>query len=625
MIELTLVKNLVPFDHARVSDSNEYNLMIQAFTNDINALLSATATTNKNADDFLVLDTEHIELIKGQLNQLLKKYQSYINLHQKDNFTNVISLDFSSENDRLLKTNSYISDRLYSDPKVPSLKLGDNNMLYINPIKEALQLPIDQETNITIRDIELIHPNDSGSYQNFFHTKDNYEPVSLEIRFSIESPTDISFLRFDSDALYPFNITGASYLDGEDWTDIPNSSILNAFGSIEINFGKIKTTEIKISIDLISCKATNQTINYSYDQFTQYLLENSNLYYTLDNFVPSNGNDYTAFIFHFGLSNAVIGLRTRKNYGIFVSKSATIKEPAQFFLESEHLNDQGDISVEYSIYIDNFDTEGSPIGEGDMVPILRGSDATVVNEVLRPIDFVAKLSFYPKNGTVEIKRNGVVLDPQFYAYVELTNSILFDMPSKMNIAAGPVYTIDYDPVFNGSQFPTPLNDPNSAINKTSIHSASDGDVIGTTITFTLPYNFEDNTVQIDRFINGEIDASAPDPNASMTINGRIITFDHDVTAYPKLTGSDFHISGDTFGAQLNTTELYYYNSDNSLIINWDAFSQIENYSHSEVRLVIMFRRVKEIYTEEEFMADNIFLYSNNFNDLLTSVSNYSGI
>lgn len=622
-MSLILQNKFHQFSNNSIANHEIFNESLLSLIQDLNTLLQDTESINEQVERYLVLfDLETVEQLKHKLNQLIKRYNAYTALYNKNNYSAVISLDFYSESDRLLYLDP-LSELLYSDPKLPNLKYSSNNFLYINNKGGGLQFPMANQSVIPFDNISLIHPINLGSYKNFYYAKDNPGPVTLHIQLDYRKEVQLSYLSFIPSAFYPFNIKNIYYLNSGIWTVLPNTSLNAVFVDTEIDFGPITTTGIKIEVELVSCKASNRSVKYSFDEFTRQLLIEKNMYYSLDDYT-GDPEMYNTFAFHFGLSSIETGYRERKAYGIFVGKPVKLTEPAHFHLETTEINNLGDVSSEYYIYKKDYDDKGFVIHSA-IIPILP-KDVDTIDEVVVPLNNKAKLSFYPKDDLITVRRNGIIVPPQDYIYDPETNTITFNVPYLILPGQGAIFSVEYTPYHTQEEYPVPVFNTYNTYNKTAILNAEDGELLqNSRIKFVLPYIFKPGSVSVAKYMNGELDNSAPNLNTNLTLSGRILTIDFDLTAYPKLLGTDFHITGELLDGSLVEEQMYYFAPDNSLIINWNAFSQFANYESSEIYIVIVLRRKRETYTPDEFTIKNVMLYSNNFNDLLLSIDNLKGI
>jgi hypothetical protein len=609
-----------PFNDDKISNSELFNESLRYLINDLNSLLKDAESVNSQIERYLVLfDMETVEQLRFKINQLEKRYNSYVNLYNKENCSALIKCDFNSESDRLAPSLDNI-EFFYSDPKVPKLKYSEFNFLFINGKPGTLQLPVDNDVNVVPDKVTLIHPGNLGTFENFYYTKDTPDPVSLELDIDFRELSKLSYFSFSPSSFYPFNVKGVYYFESGAWVLLPNTQLSHIFAATELCFGPVTTTKLKIEFELVSCKSSNRIIKYSNEELTKTLLQEKNLYYSLDDYSTETTDKFNAFIFHFGISDIRTGYRSKKNQGIFVSNEMQLKEPAHFYLEATELNNNGDISTEYYIYKRDYNKKGQMIHSA-VLPILPAGKNTI-NEVLLSLNGIANLSFYPE-GNIVVKRNGIAMYPYQYIYDPVGNVVKLGFDTLFG--AGPVYTAEYVPLFIDKSYPVPAINPHGASLKTIIFSPKDGTASDNKIQFVSPYLFKPNTVAVIKNINGEDDLSAPDLNAGIGVSGRLITFDFDTTSYPKLLGTEFHISGELLDGSLVEDQLYYYNSDNSLVVNWEAFQYLREYDYSLVNITAIIRRTKESYNEDEFAIGDISLYSNNFNDLLLSADNIKGI
>lgn len=142
-----------------------------------------------------------------------------------------------------------------------------------------------------------------------------------------------------------------------------------------------------------------------------------------------------------------------------------------------------------------------------------------------------------------------------------------------------------------------------------------------TVTFTLPYCFKETGLVVKRYLNNDEDKFAPVlTSADYSINGRYLTLEqYDIESYPKLTSARYEITGTLVDGYMDDNTLFYYVSDNSLLVNWEKFVQYTDYGYTLLYPIVIMRTSTSVGNEYCSLTEGK-IYHNSFNDLLKNVN-----
>lgn len=616
-----------------VSSPVKYNYYISKLRQDINNLMNEVVKLDTNINGYIVLyDNDFLKEAKSKTDRFRKRLDTFKYLGSNSGYSNAILFDFGVNSQTLTPSNDQRTLIRYNDPKT-NIQFTNSSLLYINRDLSSLQLPIENITPVSYGTPEYSYLGGQDDFTNIgrarlspfgdiYILKSTPNSPTFSVVISLQTTTNVNYLNSEFRSYFPFNITAFHYKNGSgQWTAIESATRTNVFGNTELVFPTVNTNQLKITFTLTSCKKTYRTYSYDGSTIITNLLADILSYSQFETYVPGEPLSYPYYIFHFAMSSLVIGYRTRQNKGIYVSRTFKINEPAHFGLQTtEIINAENNASIEYYIYKRDFSKNGIEFpNSGILIPLLPIGQTSVTNEVIYPptagSGATAKTNFtIDTNSAYTVYVNGIALTP-VTDYTVSNNQITFvGATSSSNL-----YTINYIPYHIGVEQLTSIANPSITHNVSvqfSYQDINNG-------SYIAPYAFNSANTTIKSVYNGTDDALSPIAISSIT--GRTIAIADISSSYPKIYNSDIVITGDIIGSPFLSDNMYYYNIDNSLVVNWNAVEEQYNsdtteFGYSELNLIVIMRKNTDLYTTSEVAIKDLLLFYNTFNDYLTNVN-----
>jgi len=659
---MLLKDNKIAFSDNRIAFADDMNENISFLSQDLNSLILRTSNLESYIYRYIGLYNEdYIEQLRYKLHRLRNQIEALKSLAASAEYSRLVKLNFDDHNEKLGYSSLY-----YRDPKT-NLPISDSDSLSLDTKAGSLVNSSTTITSAPIKNIKYGVPSnlenvvDLDGYKNIYILSNDYRELTIDLEIELDSASDINNITLDSISIFPFNINSIEFQTS---TSVPLVySKMNIFGNESINFGTIEdVTSITISIGLPYCKATNQYLDYTGES----LLRNiSNGDIPLQTLSSPNSENYSYYVYHFGVKDVTVNNIDVKDFGVYVSDSTIAQSPAHFYLETNALIEN--MSIEFYLIKNDFDVEYNKIGSTNWIPLSISGATSISKEILIPIENntfsdtllinnaididdvttavfkIAKLSFAPdKTQSIVIKEDGITYSSSNY-YISDKYVYFLAEPS------GSLYAIDYTPYFSTNLYSLSPENPHTEFSKTVDFSYSLDNTIKIKIVddavveldantndpdqmdylkFILPFDYDTTTLSLERWIVGadSVDASAPvynmtGDNKNVYVSNRKIYIPFNSSLYPKLYNSIFRVSGTLNGNSIIDNIPLYYNVNGDAIINWEYYKSIYNdeYLNSSFNLMVI-ARSNSSNLNPRLNIQDVFLYYNTFNDLITVVA-----
>lgn len=652
---MPLIQDKISLKSTPISSPDIFNYNLSLFRDDINLLLFQLSSLKYKYDNYIAIyNDEYIEQLRHIIQNLENKIDSITLLNNNVNYTNIINIDFSSP---------VSSIKPFRDPKSFNNFTTDSH-LFQNLAAGTLQSPEAITENIGISKVAFSSLDTSATYQ-YDNTYEHYyissspESNNITVDIYLIDTSDVTSIEFDSIAEFPLDITSIEYgtISGDtiSFTELGNTSIQNASGRIIKNFPSISADILRLNIEMSNCKVTNRTFK-SYEEILASLYNNRQFYLDLDDASDFDIN-FFYYIFSVGLQNIKVYNKTFISTGYYVSDRYTLKEPAHFSLTS--IDNSNNVSLEYYLHLENYDINGIKLSNYEkIIPILPTGQTAISHEVLE----VVSRDIFDIDETHNGKNVIKIAKPSFPIDLDIAHDLYedgvissLDLDIEENMiyfyedTGSAIFTISYTPYHISRGFFTPIENPGEVVlqthtfsytpeNEVNINITDEGGGVFTIeeveigdkyIKFLLPYSYEFDTMTIERYISNELDDTVPllyltgvDKNVFLV--GRTIYIPFDADNYNKLYNSSYHITGEYKDLGLIDSHLYYYNHDNSIVINWDSFEALNtlNYGYTNLKLIIISRANNN--SDSLVNIDNIYIYHNTFNDIILDTNDNIG-
>lgn len=629
------LKNRVKLS-SRISNPDEFNYNLNLLRSDINSLLAQGSLLESAIGKHVAIYNEdYIEQLNYKARLLKGQVLAMKALTENNQFSHVLKFDFDSQADA-----AQYSTSLYGDPRSVNTFTRES-MLKVNNISGTLGLPVTGETIVALKNVTFSHPANDADYSNsksgvydYYILQHDADPLSVEMTLSF-SQTDINYLQLELQGEFPMDITKVEYYNNG-WQTLEGLAFSGVFGKLEIPFmgTTITASQLRITFKISQCRVTNRITEDKTDEtLIKYLVENRTEYLSMEVLSSQTTTAYANYIYHIGVKNIRPLMRAQSGGGMFVSVPAKSIEPAHYHLKADLNKDN--LSIEYFLAFGEYDKDGNLIpGSSQIVPILPENE-TVSGEKLLFNGDEAVLMFYPHTDLV-VKCDGVALTEEDF---ELTGRTVNILNHSGN------YTADYTPLHQTKDYLVSATDPLSQINFSATLEAGQGLPVNLTITTVddtttveeteegSPYLkfiladelLIDESLNITRYLDASL--QTPDNLApiiatsgeaqNVFISGRRLYVPFDTELYPRLFNSVYSVSGTLKHNSVQGGHKYYYAKDNSLVINWDGFSE-ENYGYTLARLIIVARQTdsSESASAPNLQIRDVLLFSNTFNDFL---------
>jgi len=595
---MKLKNTFTPFKPYTIASPDKYNYYIKNLKEDLDDLFIDLDSINTSWEIFRNFNLDNkINSLMDRYRVLNGRFESLRAINSGEDLVYKIDLMPAKKYD--------LNSGLYKDPK-SSVRFTRTSVL---EAAGSLSLPVSVNTAGTVLSAEIVYPGERSylqSAKNYYIIRPSADSLLVDVIINIDQ-ANINYLSFNLTGHFPLHVKTLSYISSGNWIDAGSVESLGVSGTVQLRFSEVSTTKLKLTVQLYQSRVTNRTLYYSEEMLINSLLQNNGLIEEYPISTSSTSGQF--YIFHLGIESINCGLKTRLNSGVFVSPPKKLIEPAHFALETT--TEGSDAYPEYYIYKQDFNNSGLVI-EDQLIPVLPKL-ATSVNEVLIINSLVASLSFYPDATTLVLKKNGSVYAAGNYTFNSIDNTITFVEPG-IDLTA--FYTAEYTPLFRTNDYPTPLDGIDSKTETVTLQP-DEGSVSGSQIIFTLPFVLDPNeALSVTRYINDIIDAGAPviytsGINKNIELDGRTLKLPYDSS--PKLDSASYVVEGVLYGS-FSGDDMYYYNHQNQIMINWDMFSTLPNYAYSYIYLVTVLR--KHASSDGDYSIKSIELNYRSFNDLI---------
>ena len=637
---MNLTKNKITFSSDKIADADYFNHNISLVRDDINNLLLQLLNLDAAAYNYVGLYNEdYIEQLRYKIERIKNQITALKYLSVNNRYSSVIQYNLDAAQSILAYNSNF-----YMDPKGGIFTTGSllriANGFLQNAIVTNASIPFDTVEFSNASTIQAVN-NNNGKY-DVYMLRSKPQSLSFTVDISLKSLNNVNHISFDSTSKLPFNIDKFAYFDGTNWIDYAYSRN-GIFGSASINLSKINTSKIRLFITLLNCQATNLFVDLSGNQLLQEISANKIDINSLGDYNGSQSFAY--YIYHFGFQNLDISLIDKSDSGVYVSAPTRLNQPAQYSLDVNV--SLSDMAAEYYLRTIDFDKDGNKIANSDhLIAILPENVNTITKEVIKPIagtktgssysgSYVAfaDMCFYP-SGIVNVFENDIA-----YNNIVINGKTVYftSLPTFSNI-----YTTSYQVYHSSKNFFTPAEDPLTALTfqqdymfgeqnhvKFNPVTQLEDQLNGTDyLRLVAPYSFDPATLQISRYTNDgttlTLDSAAPlyylsGAQQNVFVKGRFVYVEFPVV-YSKLYNATYRISASIADSAMVPTVPFYYNQDNSVIVNWEYFKNTyDSYGYTNVYLIVIARgnKVNGFY---DCNISDIHLYSNKFDDLTMTVN-----